>query len=191
MPLPDLSHYVRTYDNDIEPGFCTKLVDSFHQLERFHQPNGRGIRAGLEASAWTELNVTRLSDPAFLGFFRARIDAALRRYNDDVGLQIPVPNSPLTSDLILKRYRPGGGEGFQLHFDSLNEVCDRYLVVLWYLNDVAEGGETRFPDLSVSVAPRAGRLLIFPPFWMYQHVGSPPLSGDKYILSTYLLYPRG
>ena len=29
---------------------------------------------------------------------------------------------------------------------------------------------------------------MFPPFWMYQHEGVPPVSGDKYILSTYLLF---
>lgn len=184
----DLRHYVRVYDADLDPPLCAKMVGSFHQLSRFHQPNGRGFRAGLEESAWIELNVTQLSDPAFVAYFRGRIDTALERYNRDVGLTIPVPNSPKTADLILKRYQPGGEQGFQLHFDSLLEVSNRYLVLLWYLNDVAEGGETSFPDLPLSVAPRAGRLLMFPPYWMYQHVGRPPLSGDKYILSTYLLF---
>lgn len=184
----DLSHYVRVYDADLDAPLCAKMVDSFHQLSRFHQPNGRGFREGLEESAWVELNVTRLSDPNFLAFFRSRIDTALERYNRDVGLSIPVPNSPKTADLILKRYQPGGEQGFQLHFDSLLEVSNRYLVLLWYLNDVDEGGATSFPDLSLSVAPKAGRLLMFPPYWMYQHVGQPPVSGDKYILSTYLLF---
>ena len=35
---------------------------------------------------------------------------------------------------------------------------------------------------------RAGRLLMFPPYWMYQHAGLPPRSSDKYIISTYLLF---
>jgi prolyl 4-hydroxylase len=29
---------------------------------------------------------------------------------------------------------------------------------------------------------------MFPPYWMYQHEGIPPLSGNKYIISTYLLF---
>jgi hypothetical protein len=29
---------------------------------------------------------------------------------------------------------------------------------------------------------------MFPPYWMYQHEGAPPLSGDKYIVGTYLLF---
>ena len=61
-------------------------------------------------------------------------------------------------------------------------------MLLWYLNDVSEGGETRFPQLGLSVKPATGRLLMFPPYWMYQHEGEPPNSGDKFILSTYLLF---
>jgi len=62
------------------------------------------------------------------------------------------------------------------------------MVFLWYLNDVAEGGQTRFTDLSIDVQARCGRLLVFPPYWMYQHAGMSPKSNDKYILSTYLLF---
>jgi len=40
------------------------------------------------------------------------------------------------------------------------------------------------------VQARRGRLLMFPPYWMYQHAGMPPLSNDKYILSTYLLFEK-
>jgi len=190
MALPDLTHYIRTYDNDLDAALCQRLISSFASLQRFQKLNGRTARAGLEDSAWTELNVTRLSDAPFLAMFRQFVDRALARYNADVGLTIPVPNTPLTSDLVMKRYRPRQHEQFQLHFDAVNHVANRYLVVLWYLNDVAEGGETRFPQIGASVAARTGRLLMFPPYWMYQHEGAPPLSGDKYIISTYLLFPQ-
>lgn len=184
----DLRHYVRTYDHDLEPALCRQMIHSFSALERFQRANGRTVRAGLEESAWTELNVSRMSDAGFLGVFRGLIDRALERYNRDVGLPIAIPNSPLTSDLVMKRYRPGWQEQFQLHFDAIHHLANRYLVLLWYLNDVDGGGETRFPQLELAICPRAGRLLMFPPYWMYQHEGAPPLSGDKYIISTYLLF---
>ena len=188
MVTGELSHYVRVYDKNLDPPLCRQLLDSFNGLKRFHTTNGRGVRAGLEESEWTELNVTRYADAGFLGMFRNIIDLALERYNRDVALSIPIPNSALTSDLVMKRYRSGSDQRFQLHFDAINHVANRYLVLLWYLNDVAGGGETRLPGLDLTVAPRAGRLLVFPPYWMYQHEGLPPLSGDKYILSTYLLF---
>jgi prolyl 4-hydroxylase len=183
-----LADYIRVYDDDLTPDFCARLVGGFEQTRALQVRNGRGMRAGLEESAWTELDVGQLADDAFRGFFLAGIERALARYNADVALRIPVPMRPRTDRLILKRYRPGGDEAFQPHFDSIDEVCGRYLVFLWYLNDVAEGGETEFCDLGIKVAPRTGRLLVFPPYWMFQHAGRPPASGDKYILSTYLMF---
>jgi prolyl 4-hydroxylase len=188
MGIGDLPHYVRVYDNQLEPGLCRRMLESFEGLARFQVVNGRGVRRGLEDSAWTELNVSRLADQAFALDFHRRIDAAFDRYNRDIGLTIPLPRAPKHSDLTLKKYRPAGNERFQLHFDSIYSVANRYLVLLWYLNDVIEGGETRFPQLGLSVKPAAGRLLMFPPYWMYQHEGVAPHSGDKFILSTYLLF---
>ncbi|WP_129640945.1 2OG-Fe(II) oxygenase [Peristeroidobacter agariperforans] len=188
MSHADLRRYIRTYDHDLDPQLCQQMIGSFAGLERFQMRNGRGVRRGLEDSAWTELNVSRLSDAAFQGMFRGFIDRALERYNREIELALPIPNSPLFSNLTLKRYRPGQQEQFQLHFDSINHVANRYLVLLWYLNDVEQGGETRFPQLDVTIPARAGRLLMFPPYWMYQHEGRPPVSGDKYIISTYLLF---
>jgi len=44
----------------------------------------------------------------------------------------------------------------------MDDKCNRYLVFLWYLNDVAEGGETEFCNLDLKVQARSGRLLMFP-----------------------------
>jgi prolyl 4-hydroxylase len=188
METDRLAHYIRVYDQSLDGKLCAQMIESFAGLARFQQPNGRGTRTGLEDSAWTELNVTALSDAHFQGMFRQIIDQSLARYNQDIGLPIPIPNTPLMSELVMKRYRPGRDEQFQLHFDAIHYVSNRYLVLLWYLNGVDAGGETDFPYLGLSIKPKAGRLLMFPPYWMYQHQGLAPVSGDKYILSAYLLF---
>lgn len=183
-----LQHYLRCYDGNLDAQLCAQLIASFNGLARFQRRNGRGERAGLEGSAWTELDISPLSDQGFRNLLLAHIDASLERYNRDIGLRIAVPASARISELVIKRYRPAADERFQLHFDAIDAVANRYLVLLWYLNDVAEGGETCFADLDVRIQPRTGRLLMFPPYWMYQHEAPPPRSGDKYILSTYLLF---
>jgi prolyl 4-hydroxylase len=184
----NLSHFVRTYDGDLDPALCEQVIGAFRAAPQLQERNGRGHRAGLEQSLWTEMNLTRAGDASLLRFFRGKIDLALTRYNRDVALTLALPSSARTADLILKEYRPGTGEAFQVHFDSIYDVSNRYLVFLWYLNDVTEGGETEFPDLGLRVQARRGRLLMFPPYWMYQHAGLPPRSGPKYILSSYLLF---
>ncbi|MEO7149984.1 MAG: 2OG-Fe(II) oxygenase [Rhodanobacteraceae bacterium] len=188
-PCTGLGDYVRCYDDALPRSFCEQMIASFHGAAGQQVQRARGWRPGLDASAWTELDITPLADAALRGFFYTKISEYLTRYNQDVHLAIPVPPTTLLDALRIKRYQPEVAEEFQLHFDSLGEVANRYLVFLWYLNDVDEGGETEFNGLGIKVSPRAGRLLMFPPYWMYQHAGHPPCSGDKYILSTYLLFP--
>jgi len=188
-PPQDLAGYIQTFDAALPQAFCEQLIASFDQTTERHLVRSRGWREGLDDSAWTELNISDLSDDAFKGFFLKQIDDYLALYNRQLGLTLPVPASTLMSDLRMKRYRANSGDAFQPHFDAIYEVANRYLVFLWYLNDVTEGGETEFVDLGVKVSARTGRLIVFPPYWMYQHAGLPPLSGDKYILSMYLLFP--
>lgn len=196
MPAPispaplTLSNYIQVFDNALPAAFCQQMLQSFNSLARFHKINGRGVRAGHDASAWTELDISPLTDVSFRQIILANMHKHLALYNAVVTpvSTLPIPGTDKISELVIKRYRPGADEAFQLHFDALGPVANRYLVFLWYLNDVAEGGETDFPALGVSVAPQAGRLVIFPPYWMFQHQGKAPLSGDKYIFSSYFLF---
>lgn len=183
-----LTRCIQTFDDALPAALCAQIIEGFHAASAFQINNGKSRRDWLSGSAWTELDLGPLSDDAFRQSILDNIHHHLARYNKALGLTLPVPGTTKISELILKRYRPGGEERFQPHFDSLGPVSNRYLVCLWYLNDVAEGGETAFVDLGVSVKPKAGRMVIFPPYWMFQHEGRPPISGDKYILSTYLLF---
>ena len=188
QPIGDVKSYIRYYDGALPADFCTQLIDAFEKSAHLQQQHGRGHQAGLDNSAWVEVNVSRFADAAFLGFFHAQIDKFLGEYNRSLPLTLPIPTSIKLDELRIKRYRAGSNDNFEPHFDAYERMSARYLVFLWYLNDVAEGGETQFVDLDVKVAPRAGRLLMFPPYWMFQHAGLPPLSNDKYIISTYLMF---
>jgi len=189
-PITDLRSYVQTFDATLPADFCRQLIAEFLQTTEQHLVRKPGWRAGLDASSWTELDVSALADDAFKGFFYKQIEDHLALYNQRLGLTLPIPNTPQVSQMRIKRYVAGTGEGFQPHFDAIYEVAHRYLVFLWYLNDVEEGGETEFCDLGIKVPARTGKLLVFPPYWMFQHAGRPPISGDKYILSMYLLFPQ-
>lgn len=186
--LRDLARYVQVFDHALESEFCTRMIASFEQLSRLHSRNGRGVMKQLESSAWTELNVSKTSDPSFEKSFHERVAVYLAKYNENLPLALPIPLRPRMENLRIKRYMVKDGDQFQPHFDALDYTCNRYMVYLWYLNDVPEGGETEFRDLGLRIAARTGRLLMFPPYWMFQHAGLPPRSNDKYIISTYMLF---
>ena len=89
--------------------------------------------------------------------------------------------------LKVKRYVPKRKEEFGRHIDvSDKENCARFLSCLVYLNDVENGGQTVFND--VTIKPKVGRLIVFPPLWMFPHAGKPSISNPKYILGTYLRF---
>lgn len=184
-----LVDYIQWFDDALPKPFCAQLVQNFESEPGLLTRHGRGLEAGLEESGWAELEISSRADAAFKGFFMAQIEKYLSIYNARFRLTLPIRDYHFYQDLRIKRYRAGSGDGFQPHFDALGNVSHRYLVFLWYLNDVMEGGETEFCDLGVKVTARAGRLLMFPPYWMYQHAGLSPISNDKYILSTYMLFP--
>lgn len=86
--------------------------------------------------------------------------------------------------------RTDPGEYYHWHIDGgSHEFAMRQLVAIWYLNDLAEqGGETEFQYQDVSITPRAGTLLLFPPFWTHRHRGATLRSGQKYIATTWVAF---
>ncbi|TGD74792.1 2OG-Fe(II) oxygenase [Mangrovimicrobium sediminis] len=184
----ELQQYVRVYPNALDREFCENMIAAFEGHPERLQTNGKSESSGLAQSSWVELDVGKhLPQPVAKHF----IDNALRHkrlYERECQIEPPLPETGRYAQLIMKRYAAAGGDGFQPHYDSLGPVSNRFLVFLWYLNDVERGGETDFMDLGVKVPPRQGTMVIFPPYWMYRHRGCVPESGDKYILSTYALW---
>ena len=89
----------------------------------------------------------------------------------------------------MKRYCIGGIDRFDEHVDVGDySSAKRCLAMLFYLNSVTEGGQTLFPHQDRIVTPVKGYVSVFPPTWEYPHSGEPPISNDKYIMSTYLHY---
>jgi prolyl 4-hydroxylase len=66
-----------------------------------------------------------------------------------------------------------------------------------YLNDVEEGGETYFPKLNFSVAPKKGMAVYFEYFYDNHHLneltlhgGSPIIDGEKWAATQWMRRKR-
>lgn len=96
--------------------------------------------------------------------------------------------------LNILRYRANEGSYRHWHAeifpDPQHEALHRVLFFVYYLNDVAVGGETEFLFQQVKVRPRKGSVVIAPAGFTHTHRGNMPESGDKYILSSWLLFKR-
>jgi hypothetical protein len=93
----------------------------------------------------------------------------------------------------LQRYRAGSGGYHHWHSEIYpqaegTEALHRVLLFQFYLNDVAEGGETEFAYQRRRVTPKAGRLVIAPAGFTHTHKGHVPVSGDKVIATSWILF---
>jgi len=69
-----------------------------------------------------------------------------------------------------------------------NDALHRTLLFLIYLNDVDEGGETDFYYQKKSITPKAGTMIIAPCGFTHTHRGNIPISNDKYVLTSWVLF---
>lgn len=98
-------------------------------------------------------------------------------------------------EVNLQYYQKGTGgyhHWHSEHFPHPNDNSQKSLhrVLLWliYLNDVEEGGETEFFYQQAKVKPTQGSLILAPCTFTHTHRGSIPISGDKYVLASWVMY---
>ena len=87
-------------------------------------------------------------------------------------------------------YFPPSDPGSAVHMVPAGQ---RVATIIMYLNDVDEGGETIFPEVTMSVTPRKGSAVYFRYFNhlgqidpLTLHGGAPVLKGEKWIMTKWL-----
>ena len=115
-------------------------------------------------------------------------DMAFKHYSDTTGAMESFGVDYCYTDLKIQKTLPT--EGYHIwhveHGLQTEGASDRAFVFTIYLNDVKEGGETEFLHFSKRVKPKKGRIVIWPASFPYVHRGNPPISGEKYILTSWI-----
>lgn len=114
-------------------------------------------------------------------------DMAWKHYAQNVGADTYGVDFHYTNLKIQKTYKTEGYHVWHLEHGAGWENSARAFVYSIYLNDVEEGGETEFLHFSKRVKPKTGRIVIWPAAFPYLHRGNPPLSGEKYILTSWIM----
>ena len=124
----------------------------------------------------------RLIAPVYQAYSRL-CELALERYFH----RFPILKNRRYQHLNCKFQQTKPGEGYHAwHFENSGDTPYRKLVSMLYLNSVTEGGETEFLYQKRRIKPQQGRLLVFPAGFTHTHRGNPPLSGNKYILTSWV-----
>lgn len=185
----ELKDYIQCYDNVLSKEFCKNVINTF----KGDTENQTRIDSE-KRPTFTELNISQQflkKDPKWVDI-QVNIQNIfvdyVSLYMKDLDLGPDFPAQYAFEEYRIKHYQPKTDE-FLDHVDvGDHSSARRFLVCFLYLNDVENGGETAFPKLGLSIQPKCGRLLIFPPLWLYRHAGRPLEVGHKYIVGSYLHY---
>lgn len=190
-----LDHYIRIYPGSLSPDECSKIIDMYQRTMPQHRTRRHGPFMSFEevnlmtTARTAPYNTVAAYDMAayiLIPLLKEKLLDAVRRYKKDCELEpYQWPEVVKAEEFRIKQYDVTKGDEFRPHIDAVGRSAVRFLVCFWYLNDVAEGGETVFKD-GPTVQPEAGKIIMFPSSFMYPHWANPPRSNNKFIVGTYL-----
>jgi len=112
--------------------------------------------------------------------------------------------SEVSQNIVKLRYNPMysiGDSGYEYHCYEPGEVCNlhtdgeitksssllRVASVIIHLNTIEKGGELIFPSQNKSIKTEKGKIVIFPPYGMYQHYTT-PCDTKREVIVTWFVY---
>jgi hypothetical protein len=176
-----LTDFIQVYHNVISPESCKRIISQYETHQEYIQEHDTALYKFHQL----DLNHT----PDLVGLAGAYAGSLLPCYEDYFNkLRLrQFVTFDTWEDVRIKKYLRGSGDEFRTHVDvSDHASAARFCIAILYLND--NNGLTTFPNLGVGVQPEAGKVVIFPPSWMFPHNGKSPTDNDKYIMMTSLHY---
>lgn len=191
-----IKDFIGIYDNYIPKAECDKAIHYFKQQEEYKKTWSRmqSENAGRLFKEDTQVFLTedhivwwKELKPLIVNF-----DMALKHYEKATGIKegYGIDEFSYTTLKIQKTLPTQGYHAWHLEHNPGFENTRRALVFTIYLNDVEEGGETEFLHQSIRAKPVKGRCVIWPAAFPYVHRGNPPLQGEKYIMTSWLMLPN-
>jgi hypothetical protein len=182
-----VNDFIGVYENAVPHNVCDALIEHFEKL------NALGLSRKRSNTSVKDVNVG-LFHPETIDFITAdSLGARLLPvvwgcYDQYVG-DIEILNRPLKMHIKnVKVQKTDLSCGYHAWHMENEAVENRQRVLAWsvYLNDVHEGGETEFLYQRRRVEAAKGTLVMWPAGFTHAHRGNPPLSGVKYIATSWI-----
>jgi hypothetical protein len=188
-----IDKFIGVYDNYITKEECNKAIKLYEDQDKFNNT--------LNRSDFEQSPITIKQDQQFFAApFNLNIwweslkpimfnfDIAWNHYVKTTGAKDAYGVPFYFTDMKIQKTLPTEGyHVWHVEHGKGFKTQARAFVFSVYLNDVEDGGETEFLHFSKRVKPKTGRIVIWPAAFPYLHRGNPPLSGEKYILTSWMM----
>jgi hypothetical protein len=192
-----IKDFIGVYDGYIPDEACDQAIELFNKYEEFNKIFSRFTSEGATQDFKNDKQLfctgDVLTDQEFnvnkLKLLMINFDMALKHYYIETNVKKYTAEDITTSHVKIQKTMPSQGyHVWHIEHNQGKENEKRVLVYTIYLNTVEEGGETEFLYQSQRVKPVKGRIVIWPAGFPYVHRGNPPLSGEKYIVTSWISY---
>ena len=189
--------FIREYQLS-ESGVCDALIRCFEEcraLDCVHRGRLGLQKVRLDLKDSYDLSLANIPS-AVRATYREAFDAyfvALGAFASDYMDRFPHLRSHTRSCSInespnIQHYPPGGGF-FEEHYENAGPVVARRVLTFQsYLNDVQEGGGTRFVYQDHTASPGKGKTVLWPAGYTHVHCGEVAPLEDKYIITGWWSY---
>jgi len=192
--IVNINNFIGTYDNYITKEECDKAIKLYEDQSNFNRTINR-VQSE-QSSILKKRDQQYFANSSNIEIWWSELkslivnfDLAWNHYIKNVGADDAYDkvNFQYTSLKIQKTLPTEGYHVWHVEHGKGFENEARAFVFTVYLNDVEDGGETEFLHFSKRVQPKTGRIVIWPAAFPYLHRGNPPLSGEKYILTSWMM----
>lgn len=180
--MVNLNEFVQFYDNSLDNLTCDYLVNFFEENNAFHQTTDDGKIIQLNLTEFREVSedVQKVHNDLIRSVFKYR-DEYYELFDRAV-----FPENHAFEPFKIQKYMPNDEDHYEVHLDVKDyDSARRYLCFMWFLNE-NKAGQSEFLELFVQ--PSKGKLVVYPPFWMFPYKKYTPIQEPQYILKTYLHY---
>ncbi len=188
----NIADFIGTYDGFITDDECDKVIKLFEAENKFNKTMNRldFEQAPITQKQDQQYFASKDSINVWWETFKSMIanfDQALHHYKNNTGLEAAYDTLFYTHLKIQKTFPTEGYHIWHIEHNKGFENEARVLAFAIYLNDVEEGGETEFLHFKKRVKSKKGRIVIWPASFPYFHRGNPPISNEKYILTSWMM----
>lgn len=197
MIVTELKDFIGIFDEVIPDDFCDYAVKHFEYAEKlsliYDRQSVEGVPETIKKDdthfAIDDSNTEiQIANSEIYSVVQKILSDALNIYIREYSVLEQVDYGFFT--YRLQRTKVGGGYHAWHHERGRRANESRFITAILYLNDVEEGGETEFLYYHKRVKPKKARLVLFPCEYTHTHRGNPPLSNEKYIITTWGNYTK-
>jgi hypothetical protein len=185
--------FVGIFENVFSKEECQNIITFFDNSERLGKTWTRKLSERNvsklkkdDSTYFIEFSEQCFTAVPFLDSLNDKIYACYDQYRETYDILGTLSRHSCTPSIRIQKTNIGGGY-HSWHCEHANLLTSARLIA-WtlYLNDVDHGGETEFLYQHMRVPAKQGSVCLFPSAYTHAHRGNPPLSNEKYIVTSWL-----